>query len=145
MEWEEFRIRVTELKSSRPLWFELESDARATEHEIRDAEASLGVTLPGCYRKFVREWGGGYFAFGNVFSVEPNSDWNIVRRNRTVCLAGFISVSDNGTGDYYGFKVVDGACGERVYFWDHEEPGSLRETAYVDLFEMLDAIALRPS
>lgn len=145
MEWDRFRSKVTELKSVRPIWFGLESDPPASESDIALAEESLGATLPQCYREFVKEFGGGYFALGNVFSVDPKSDWNIVRRNAVACIHGFVCVADNGVGDYYGFRVADGKCEECIHFWDHEEPNSLKETGYRDLFELIDAIALRSS
>ena len=91
----------------------------------------------------MREYGGGYFAFGNVFSVSE-SDWNIVRRNAEISIPGFIAVSDNGTGDYYGFKVAGDTCEGQVYLWDHEEPSALKRTDYGDMLELLEHIALTP-
>lgn len=125
------------------MWFELESDAPATEREITAVEASLGATLPDAYKSFLREFGGGYFAFGNVFSVSE-SEWNIVRRNEDISIPGFIAISDNGTGDYYGFKVSNGACGDEVYVWDHEQPTHIRPTDFGNVLEMLDHVALTP-
>ena len=91
------------------------------------------------------EFGGGYFAFANVFSVKIGSEWNIVQRNRMIAIPDFVATSDNGTGDYYGFRIVNGICDERVYLWDHEEPALLKATEFGDLLEYLFAQALTPN
>jgi hypothetical protein len=143
MEWDAFRARVSQLKKQNPVWFGLESDPPASEHAIALAETALGVILPQSYRQFVREFGGGYFAFASVFSVEPGSDWNVVDRNRDRAGGGFVRVSDSGCGDYYGFMASGGECEERIHLADHEARGQVRATEYRDLFELLAAVALK--
>ncbi len=144
MDFNSFRTKVTNLKARKPVWFGLDSDCPATETQVEAAEKSLGVSLPCAYKAFVRDFGGGYFAFGNVFSVS-SSEWNIVSRNQKTDIHGFIAISDNGVGDYYGFKVCGGVCGDCIYLWNHEEPSEVRPTDFGDMFELLDRIALVPS
>lgn len=143
MEFESFEKLVSELKATKPVWFGLESDPPATEAELASAETLLGVRLPDKYHSFVKKFGGGYFAFGNVFSVSSSSDWNIVTRNEMRNISNFIAVSDNGTGDQYGFRVDGDHCEEQVYFWDHEEPDNLSPTKFDDLFDFLRNDALK--
>lgn len=144
MEFASFKSKVTDLQSRKPVWFGLQSDPPATEAEIQKAETSLRATLPMEYKSFVREFGGGYFAFGNVFSVS-DTEWNVVRRNEEIWIPGFIAISDSGSGDYYGFRVSGGACDACICVWDHEEPHGVKKTKYADMLEWLDHVALTPS
>lgn len=144
MDWGEFKRLVKERRSKRPVWFGLESDPPSSEAEVEAAERSLAVSLPPEYRLFVKEFGGGYFAFVNIFSVTRNSDWNIVDRNRTVPLSAdqFVAVSDNGTGDYYGFPVKGERCLSRIVFLDHET-GQVNETSYSNLLDYASHVGLK--
>lgn len=142
MTFQEFEANVIKLSSLKPAWCVLDRDPPATEAEIAIAESSLSVALPSAYRDFVRVFGGGYFMLGNVFSVSEGSEWNIVKRNQEFPVRGFVSVSSNGTGDCYGFQVVDGACVDAVSFWDHEARDYMPATPYSDLLEFLTATAI---
>ncbi|HSP78708.1 MAG TPA: SMI1/KNR4 family protein, partial [Myxococcaceae bacterium] len=84
----------------------------------------------------------GYFAFALVFGVEAGTEWDIVKCSAEL-PAGFIPVSDTGTGDYYGFVVKNDECERSVAFWDHET-GTVREGVFPDFYEMLLARALTP-
>jgi len=137
MTYLDFQMQVQRAKEKNPVWFALEADTPASDAEVVCAENDLRVTFPTEYRDFVKDFGGGYFAFTNVFSVCPESDWNIVQRNKQYGLDGFIAVSDNGVGDFFGFRVADGKCLSEIWFWDHEEHGRLKPTAYANLFEFL--------
>jgi hypothetical protein len=144
---EEFEELVSSVRRDHPVWFGLESDAAARDEEISAAEADLQVSLPLEYRQFVKRFGGGYFALANVFSVTDGSDWSIVLRNRrsaSVTGKGFVAVSDNGTGDYYGFCVHGGACERRVSIYDHSS-GDIVPTEFDDLFDFLARKALAPA
>jgi len=141
---EDFIPLVEKRKLDRPVWFGLDSDPPATLAQIQDAELQLGVRLPESYRRFVALYGGGYFALGNLFSVLPGSEWNIVERNRSVddsCC--FLAVSDNGVGDLYGFRVADGKCENEIVLFDHET-ALFSQPKFSDLFEFLGETALKP-
>ena len=114
----EFIPIVEKIMLERPVWFGLESDRVGTEDDLRLAESQLGVRLPESYREFVARFGGGYFAFGNVFSVDPSSEWYIVDRNKGIERGNFVAVSDNGVGDLYGFEDCDGVCNEKLVMLD---------------------------
>jgi hypothetical protein len=139
-----FRI-ADEARKAHPLWFELEADPPASLEKVAAAQGALRATLPPEYVEFVQRYGGGHWAFVQVFSAEPGSEWNVVERNHEAGLLplGFLAVSDNGAGDFYGFKVVEGVCTSGVVFWDHEEGGALMETGFKDFFKYLVARGLR--
>jgi hypothetical protein len=140
MEWNAFESHVRHLMQEHPVWFQLDRDPPASLDDIQRAEAELGTRLPESYRRFLQVFGGGYFAFAVVFSVS-DSEWSVVRRNEDGSR-GFVRASDNGTGDYYGFKSIDGVCSEQVFFFDHED-GSIRSTEYGDFLEMMVDRALK--
>ena len=140
---EEFVQLVDKTKRERPVWFGLESDPPATASEILIAESQLGLKFPESYRQFVSKYGGGYFALGNLFSVSPESEWNIVGRNPVAEKMGFLAVSDNGVGDLYGFPVNNRICEVEIVFFDHET-GLLSGSKFPDLFEFLRQMALVP-
>jgi hypothetical protein len=143
MTLEEFRSLVAQLKVQRPVWFKLESDRPATEAQIKQAEWQLMSVLPEHYHFFVKEFGGGTFALGNVLSVQPGSDWNIVDFNRRQKLigSGFLAVSDGSSGDLYGFKCEGKACRPEVWEYDHDAR-EWRRTSFNDLLEFVHRRAL---
>ncbi len=141
----EFEELVERLKRERSLWFELDSDPPATDAEIGAAEAAMGLTFPDEYRYFLRRFGAGYFAFGNVFSARESSDWNVAAKNaaaRRVVGDDLLAVSENGVGDYYGFAVASGRCEAAVVFWDHET-GTV-SWAYDTFLDFIVSVALTP-
>jgi len=146
MDLPSFRRLVAEAERAHPVWFSLERDPPASAAAISQAELALGVTFPPEYREFLREFGGGYFAFANTFSVAPGSHWDVVARNQA--LAGllsqhFLAVSDNGAGDFYGFVVEAGVCDPTLRFWDHEACAVASAPTYSGLFEFLSVVGLK--
>jgi hypothetical protein len=143
MTFDEFRALVAQTKSRHPVWFGLEMDRAAADAELQDLERQLGVRLPEEYRRFVQEYGGGYFALANVFSAQPGSSWNLLDINRREKLlgTGFVAVADNGAGDLYGFQCIEGVCHPEVWIHDHEV-GAWRQTEFVNLLDFLHRKAL---
>lgn len=144
MDVSEFFSLVERVQARWPIWFQLDRDPPATDCDLATAQDCLSVTLPPEYVAFVKRFGGGYFAFANVYSLEEKSDWNIVLRNREAGLPhrGFIAFSENGVGDCYVFRVDAGTCSSRVFFFDHET-ANIGETGYANLFDYLRIVALR--
>ena len=143
MKLEDFKKLVETKKSSNPIWFALDVDMKPDDSNILKAEEELKVKLPLEYIEFIREYGGGYFALSNIFSLDDTSDWNIIKKNHnySILRQGHILVSDNGAGDFYGFKVINGICLAAIYFFDHET-ASWSKTNYSNLFEYLERFAL---
>ncbi len=91
----------------------------ATADEVADAEQQLGVTFPGKYKRFMMRYGGGQFGFVDLLSVvsrgQEGDDVTSVN-NREFPERKFIAVSPVGTGDHWGFAVIDGRCQDEVWF-----------------------------
>lgn len=144
MEVSSFMRLVEALRKVHPLWFSLEADPPASEDELQEAEVQLQVELPSEYREFLRKFGGGLFAFSNIFSVAPGSDWNIIGKSKEAGLdeIGFLPVSENGVGDFYGYCCRDCQCTSELYFFDHET-GRVQPSHYSNLFDYVAEVGLR--
>lgn len=145
MDFDAFRTLVDKTKKDHPAWFGLEPDENADDEALNEAEEKLGAKLPDDYKKFVSEYGGGYFAFSSVFSLQAGSDWNLIDLNQKYddIRSGYVLVSENGSGDFYGFKVVNGICEPKIHFYDHEV-ATWQESMHSNLFEYLEESALSP-
>lgn len=134
---------MNEKKEVNPIWFGMDSCELVTDKEIALYEHKQGIEMPVEYTEFIIRYGGGYFAFTKIFSLANNSEWNIESLNeKFVKIKDFIAISDNGAGDFYGFKVIDGKCESQIYVYDHEN-GIIESTKYKDLFEYLVGVGLR--
>lgn len=145
MIYSEFIQQINQLKTSNPLWFELQADPPGTKADIASVEKQLDVSLPEEYQQFVKLFGGGYFAFTVVYSVAAHSQWNIIRQNQILNLwhtQGFIAFSDNHAGDYYGYMIENGLLSERIYEYDHETE-QVNSTKYRNLYAFLMEVGLR--
>ncbi|WP_071872203.1 SMI1/KNR4 family protein [Atopomonas hussainii] len=143
MDFEAFKELVEKTKNDHPVWFGLEPDESPDDAAVTEAEERLGARLPTDYKNFIFEYGGGYFAFSNVFSLEERSDWNLVDQNYKydAIRKGHVLISENGSGDFYGFKVVDGVCDPKICFYDHEVE-AWQESPHSSLFDYLEKFAL---
>lgn len=126
MDFEEFETVFKQVKAEKPLWLEGEMEPLATEEQISKVELRLGFKLPGQYREFLKTIGSGYFGFTNIFSVNPFGDWFLPEKITQFDLSdGFLPITDDETGGYYGFKVDGNVCSEAVYYFhpdDFREP-----------------------
>ncbi|GAA0180422.1 hypothetical protein SH2C18_31180 [Clostridium sediminicola] len=143
MEYEVFTKIVNEKKEWNPIWFALDSDENSTDNDIAVIEEKLNLKLPIEYIQFIKNFGGGYFAFTYVYSGKSNSEWYIISQNRKAKFGcKFIAFSDNGVGDYYGFMVNGNTCESKVSFYDHEEQ-AVKLTDFKNIFDFLIKIGLR--
>ena len=143
MDFDAFKELVEKTKNDHPVWFGMESDEIPDEAAVTEAEGKLGAELPADYINFIFEYGGGYFSFSNVFSLEERSDWNLVDLNYKydAIRNGYVLISENGSGDFYGFKVVNGVCDSKIYFYDHEVE-TWQDSTHSNLFDYLEKFAL---
>ena len=140
----DFISLVNQKKEENPFWFDDEPDTLAEDRIIAGVETKLGVVLPEKYKSFVKEFGGGYFAFTNIFSVDQDGEWYIVEKNnqaRSYLPQNFVAISDDEAGGMYGYVVHEGVCGEGVYYWDHDT-GSIGEKMYEDVLDYIVAAGL---
>ena len=89
--------------------------------------------------------GAGTIGYAWVYSYSPDSDFAIfdVNRGPLQPRGDFVAFSDNGAGDYYGWRVADGKCHGAVLVLDHESGTWARSDA--TLSEWLERCALRPA
>ena len=142
MNFKEFCECVCETEEKHPNWFALNSDPPADINKIHEVESKLKVKLPEKYKQFLNKFGGGEFAFVNIFSVEPLSDYNVALQNSKWQIENFVSISDDQTGGIYGYKIEAGQLSEKIHFWSFDEC-CFENTIYDDIFEFIVRCGLR--
>ncbi|MEV8065065.1 SMI1/KNR4 family protein [Streptomyces sp. NPDC085995] len=149
MEFEEFEAILSAARTERagqslPEGFQLFDSWVASDADLSHAEQTLRARLPEKYKEFMRRHGAGQFLFLDllpVVSVDEQQD-DLLSVNEEEFRGGeFVAVAPVGTGDWWGFRVVDGVCLDRVDFVDHED-GSV-SSAYSDFLEFLARRGLR--
>lgn len=141
MDYKLFKDIVEEVKKKKPVLFALESDEKPSQADIDAFEKENGITLPKKYKDFILDFGGGYFGFANIYSIDKHSDFYLLKHNN-VPFDNYIRIADNGCGDYWLFRIENGKCNENVFFIEHEA-GTAVQTEYRDIFEYLSAIGLK--
>ncbi|MET9081132.1 SMI1/KNR4 family protein [Streptomyces sp. NPDC004237] len=97
----------------------------ASDEDLDRAERELGVRLPEQYKEFMKRYGGGAFASLDLLPVTPRDREDLLEVNETERFSvPFVAIAPVGTGDWWGFKVNEGACSTEVSFYFFEE-GSL--------------------
>jgi hypothetical protein len=112
---------------------------RASEVEIVQAELALGVRLPERYREFMLRYGGGSFASLDIVPVAAmggvERDLISVNTRDEMFAIPFIAVAPVGTGDWWGFEVLEGGCRDQVSFYSFED--RVARTKYRDFLEFV--------
>jgi len=135
MNYNDFRELANEIKSKKPILFELEHDEILSLEDMRFYEEENGFRLPENYRLFLSEFGGGYFGFTTIYSLDENSDFCILKHRRSV-PENYLPISDNGCGDYYMLKICNGQCSDELYFWNHSTD-NIEKCGFTDVLEYL--------
>lgn len=137
---------VTETEQTHPVWFDLNADKTASDRAIAASQQSLGLIFPNEYVQFIKKYGGGYFAFSIVYSLDNASDFNIIEINKRKSSVhkNYFLFSENGCGDFYAFEIVNNCCLPEVFFFDHET-SAWSKTNYKNLFSFLSEVALAHS
>jgi hypothetical protein len=117
---EEFEQRLRQARTANPRWFDLESDGRPSNDQLDYLERELGAELPEDYRWFLTTYGGGDFALAAIYSGDEASDLYSLRNQADPPRSDFVAVSDDGTGDLYGFPVLEGRAVDKIVVLDHE-------------------------
>lgn len=66
MTFEDFELKLIDVKRAKPLLFELDADKVPSEQDVADCECTLGIALPSKYVQFLQCYGGGYFGYANI-------------------------------------------------------------------------------
>ncbi|MEU4626644.1 SMI1/KNR4 family protein [Actinoplanes sp. NPDC023801] len=125
--------------------FALVEGHTVTADEIRSVERGMAVALPDKYKAFMMRYGGGVFGSVELFPVAPVpagtddlrtlNDWEFPDRS-------FVAVAPVGTGDHWGFPVIDGRCSEQVWFHFHDAGDD--ELVAQDFLEFVANHGLKP-
>lgn len=139
MDFEEFKEFVENTKKQHPVWFGLPSDSQSTEESIMFAEKKMDAVFPNQYKEFLKEYGGGYFGFTVIYSLDDASDWNLINKNEenNHIRSDFLIFSENELGDFFGFHIDNGKCGPSLYFFDHETQ-KWSETKFVSFIQYVE-------
>ncbi len=140
MDFETFVKVVEKAKMETPLLFELQHDNIPTMKDVITFQEQYQIILPEKYIQVLLNYGGGYFGYANVYSLDKDSYFFIFNYN-PVNVKDLFFIADNECGDYYAFQVEGNKCGEKVVFYDHES-NTVQETAFSDVLEYLAKIGL---
>ncbi|MEL7500818.1 MAG: SMI1/KNR4 family protein [Planctomycetota bacterium] len=116
-----------------------------TMQRLTEIENETGVELPHQYKRHLCQHGSGDFAFSSIYSPDPELNWSLwndyeyMPANR----GRFLPIADNGGGDYYGFRIVDGRCTDPICWADHESDYAITDPDYADFNTFIAEVALR--
>lgn len=140
MDFETFMQVVEKAKIKTPLLFELEHDDIPTMEAIIDFQKQHQIILPEKYIQFLLNFGGGYFGYANIYSLDKNSCFFIFNHNPAI-VKDVLFIADNGCGDYYAFCIENGKCSEEIVLLDHED-NTVQSIGFSDVLEYLAKIGL---
>lgn len=141
MEFAAFEKTVQECKSIKPILFELEHDEILSADEITEFENRFQIRLPEKYKTFLLKYGGGFFGYANVYSLDKNSSFYLLDHN-DIPIGQYLRIADNGCGDHYLFRVDEPKCSEQVFFYEHDTK-TVCSTGYADILEYLAKTGLK--
>lgn len=135
MDFHTFKSIVEKTKTEHTVLFALEHDAVPDMKDVLDFQQKYRIWLPEKYIQFLTNYGGGYFGYANIYSLDPDSYFYLGKHNKTV-LDKLLFFADNECGDSYAFRIEDGKCDDAVAFYDHEKK-KICDTEFCDIFEYL--------
>lgn len=143
MNIQQFNEKVDLVRTKKPILFELEADNIPSSDVIDSFEKEYGLVLPTSYKEFLYVYGGGYFAYVIVFSLDAGSEFSLKKNVaiEEVNRSSYLPMVDLETGDTLGFQLVDGECSETVMLYNHED-NTLVNTG-LDFFETLCKYGLK--
>ena len=141
MEYDLFKNKVQQIKIKKPILFALESDTPPSVEEIEHFEKIYSIALPEKYKLFISEFGGGYFGYANVYSLDNASNYFIMK-HKSYVPNSYLPIADNGCGDFYVLKCNGEYCSDRIYFYTHDSQ-EITETTYQDILEYLLDVGLK--
>lgn len=144
MNIEELTNKITEAKIKNPIWFGLDADKIPALTDIISSEQSLNTKLPKDYLDFLKKFGGGLLAFTVIYSLDNDSDFNLLKINKQYnrIRDKFLLISENGAGDFIGVNPETYEAKPNIYFFDHET-GIWSKTKYCGILDYIYQTALR--
>ena len=143
MNYIDFIKEIELIKKMKPLLFQLEHDDVANEVDIKESEKYYEISFSESYKRFLMNFGGGYFGYIVVYSLEKGGMFYL---QDFVSLSmieefGMLPVIDLETGDYIGFDIEKNMCTENLVIWKHEEKNKI--DLDVDFYELLINMGLK--
>ena len=83
--------------------------------DVEQFEKTVHITLPEKYKEFIMRYGGGYFGYANIYSLDVDSDFYLLKHNN-LPFGKYVRIADNGCGDYYLFYIENGKSLEPLFF-----------------------------
>ena len=123
MNKKEFDKMIQTVKDKNPRIFGLNSDCMPTAEDIELLEKYYNIVFPKSYKEFLLQYGGGYFAYTVVYSLDVQSPFYI-KNNVSLEFVknnNIFPIIDFETGDLAGFKVNNGICEDIIILYSHEE------------------------
>ncbi len=136
MDFERFKEIVGNVKIKDPHLFELEHEKIPTMEDVIAFQEQYQIILSEKYIQFLLNFGGGYFGFAIIYSLDKNSYFSIYNHNPAK-VEDLLFMADNECGDYYAFKIENGKCSEGIVFYDHDSNAIEQGTEFSDTFEYL--------
>lgn len=139
MEYVVFEELVEKVKKENPILFELDHDEIPDEKSLEMFQKENNIKLPRKYCDFLMGFGGGYFGYTNIYSIDRKSEFYIMS-NQSYVQNNYLAIADNGCGDCY-VLLKNSDCIEKIYLLEHDS-GKLYEVAH-DILEFLVKYGLR--
>lgn len=141
MEFFTFNEIVNKTKIEAPILFGLEHDVVPSKEDILKFEGQHNIQLTEKYKQFLLKYGGGFFGYANLYSLDKGSSFYLLHYN-DIPLTNILRIADNGCGDYYVLKIVERKCQDAILFFEHDTR-LLRSTKFSDIFEYLVSAGLK--
>lgn len=138
MEINEFIEFHTEKAKTLSVFEVLQPDSAVDKEVVERVEKELDCSLPRKYVDFCLVFGGGYFGFTVILSMDTTGDWYIIDKIQefNYCLpSGFVPFSDDQSGGFYCFKVEKKVALDSIFYIDSS--GSISKTGYIDFLDYL--------
>ena len=136
MDFARFTEIVGNVKTKHPHFFELEHDKIPTMEDVLAFQEQYQIILPEKYIQFLLNFGGGYFGFAIIYSLDKDSYFSIYNHNPAQ-VKDLLFIADNECGDYYAFQIENGKCSEEIVFYDHDNNAVKQKAVFPDIFEYL--------
>ena len=143
MNYIDFIKEIELIKKMKPLLFQLEHDDVANEVDIKESEKYYEISFSESYKRFLMNFGGGYFGYIVVYSLEKGGMFYLQDYVSLSMIEefGMLPVIDLETGDYIGFDIEKNMCTENLVIWKHEEKNKI--DLDVDFYELLINMGLK--
>lgn len=99
-----------------------DSEPQVNLNEINEIENRLAAKLRNSYIEVLRNFGGGTFAFGEIFSISPDSVFYVLNEYEKYKFipSFFYPISSDGVGGYYGFIKDKDVFKDEIYYLDYD-------------------------